>query len=432
VAAALAGVLASSGAAGVARPPGRRAVSLASDSLITGRFQATDGSRLVIFRAALGPAFLHYPSGRLGILHPLGGDRHGAGPGAMGRAPIEVEIEIIREGGAVVGAAYRSGGAETRFAHLPPFRRIDSRVTHGEAGLAVSATLPAGAGPFPAMVIHHGGGPGVRADVQLWADHFADHGFAAVTYDKRGSGETTGPAWETFADLAADAAAIIGWTKGQSWATPSCVATWAYSQSGWVVPLAVAREPVAFIIAVSVPALSPAGRAAASVRPRLLADGLTAAEADAASAFVELVNGFGRGRVPWATYGRALEAARGTSWIERIEKPTGESAPASPFYHGEFGRFLDPLPYWTRIDVPILAVYGGLDTTVPAPANAPLLATALAANRRAMVVVLPGANHQLLRAVTGGDAELISLNTYASGYFQLIEDFLANRRSEGC
>ncbi len=47
-----------------------------------GNYRAADGSYLALFSAALGAAFLDYRGGRLGVLHPLGGDKYGAGPGA--------------------------------------------------------------------------------------------------------------------------------------------------------------------------------------------------------------------------------------------------------------------------------------------------------------------------------------------------------------
>jgi hypothetical protein len=388
---------------------------------------------LTLFEAPLGLAFLHYPSGRLGVLHQLDQDHHGAGPGAMGRNPIEVEVLLSRApNGAIQGARYRAGSGDQWFERLPPFRRVNTTISHGQVALAASATLPAGDGPFPVVVMNHGGGPGVRSDLQIWADYFAGLGVAAVTYDKRGSGETTGPAWDTFEDLAADAAAATSWAKGEAWAKSGCVGTWAYSQSGWVVPLAIQREGVAFVIAVSIPVISPAQRAVASVRPRLVADGLSQRDADEARDFIELVNQFGRGMVSWSDYNRALEAARNSAWFDRVEKPTTEDAPSSPFYTTQYGRYLDPLPYWADLDMPLLAIYGGLDTTVPSNSNAPLLMNAVAGRRASIVAVLADANHQMLRAVTGGDAELIDLNTYAHGYFALIEGFVARHVVAHC
>lgn len=165
-------------------------------------------------------------------------------------------------------------------------------------------------------------------------------------------------------------------------------------------------------------------REAASVRPRLAADGFSKDEAEAAASFVEAVNAFGQGRLPWPRYQQLLTAAQSTRWYGRVEKPTAEEAPNRPFYKSKLGRYLDPLPYWSAVQVPVLAIYGGLDTTVPPESNAPLLSRALQHNPRAVTVVLPNANHQLLRATTGGDDELINLNRYVAGYFDLMRRFL--------
>jgi pimeloyl-ACP methyl ester carboxylesterase len=118
-------------------------------------------------------------------------------------------------------------------------------------------------------------------------------------------------------------------------------------------------------------------RASASIRPLLLADGYSAAEAEAAARFTSTVNAFGRGDLPWEEYERELDAARAARWFERVEKPTSREAPSTDFYRTKLGRYLDPLPPWSRLRVPILAIYGALDTTVPAEANATPLARAL-------------------------------------------------------
>ena len=61
----------------------------------------------------------------------------------------------------------------------------------------------------------------------------------------------------------------------------------------------------------------------------------------------------------------------------------------------------DPLPALRRLRQPVLAVYGSKDLQVPPGAHAPAMRKALAANRRAEVVELPGLNHLLQPAGTG-------------------------------
>jgi hypothetical protein len=65
---------------------------------------------------------------------------------------------------------------------------------NGEVTLAGVLDLPAGNGPFPAIVTVHGSPPLTRNDrYNLYiSDFFLQHGFAVLRYDKRGAGESTG------------------------------------------------------------------------------------------------------------------------------------------------------------------------------------------------------------------------------------------------
>ncbi|MGB7295641.1 MAG: alpha/beta fold hydrolase [Candidatus Aminicenantales bacterium] len=398
----------------------------ALDDFPAGNYQAADSSYLALFRAQLGPAFLNYGSGRLGILHSLGEDRFVAGPGAMGWEPVEVDIELVRNAeGEVQGLIYiDSTGASHRYTRQPLPGAFDVSIPHESIVLAATLTLPAGKGPFPALVMNHGGGPGLRQDLRLWTYFFSLLGYAVLTYDKRGCGETIGADWETFEDLADDTVAATQWLKRHPAIDSKRTGIWAYSQSGWIVSLAARREPVSFVLAVSAPALSPAGRALASVRPRLLADGYSPSEVEAASEFIAAVNAFGRNDLSWDEYERLLNQARQARWYDRVEKPTSEDAPSTSFYKSGYGRYFDPLPFWSSLGIPVLAIYGGLDTTVPAEANASLLSQAMVSNPNSTVLVFPNANHQMLRARTGGDDELIDLNHYVAGYFKIMKWFM--------
>ena len=398
----------------------------AVSGLPVGPYVAADGSVLSLFQAPLGPAFLNHATGRVGVLHAIGPDRFGAGPGALGKEPIEVSIEIRRgPAGEVLHARYVDSTGRARvYLPRPLPRTLDAAIRHGDVTLAATLSLPEGRGPFPAVLMNHGGGPGVRADLRVWSWFLTHLGYAVLTYDKRGSGATTGPGWETFEDLAGDAAAALRWLKRQAAIDSMRTGVWAYSQSGWVVPLALRLEPARFVVAVSIPVISPADREAASARVRLPADGFSPAETDSALAFLELARAFVREEMTWTAYQRDLDATRQARWFGRLELPTRERAPHSAYYRSEYGYFLDPAPFWSRVDVPVLALYGELDTTVPPAANARVLAAALALNPAAIVTVLPGANHQMLLARTGGDDELVDLNRYAGGYFALLAAFL--------
>ena len=102
--------------------------------------------------------------------------------------------------------------------HLPPpgreARHVSLRRPHHPAGdhrLAGTLYLPLSGPPAPAVVFVHGAGPAVRGDrYHELARHFARKGVAALIYDKRGCGESTGD-WTRagLPDLAEDALACV-------------------------------------------------------------------------------------------------------------------------------------------------------------------------------------------------------------------------------
>jgi fermentation-respiration switch protein FrsA (DUF1100 family) len=65
----------------------------------------------------------------------------------------------------------------------------------------------------------------------------------------------------------------------------------------------------------------------------------------------------------------------------------------------------DPAPTLTQVNVPVLAIYGSLDTAVPAVENSLIAIDALKGNPSSTVVVLPGKNHLMQTAKTGGAGE---------------------------
>jgi predicted alpha/beta hydrolase len=84
------------------------------------------------------------------------------------------------------------------------------------------------------------------------ADRFARSGIAALTYDKRGSGSSTGD-WKSssYDDLANDALAAIDLLASKPDMDPKRIGLHGHSEGGIIAPIATAHAPgkVAFVIA---------------------------------------------------------------------------------------------------------------------------------------------------------------------------------------
>ncbi|MCQ6554971.1 CocE/NonD family hydrolase [Streptomyces sp. C10-9-1] len=123
-------------------------------------------------------------------------------------------------------------------------------------GLATEVRLPAGAGPFPAVLIRT---PYDRARHRAEAEGWARCGFAAVVQDVRGRFASPG-AWHPYRNEAADGAAAARWIRRQPWNDGRFVAAGASYAAHCALVLALEALPEARPDAViaAVPALGAA------------------------------------------------------------------------------------------------------------------------------------------------------------------------------
>ena len=131
---------------------------------------------------------------------------------------------------------------------------------NGRQQLAGELILPEGNGPFPAVVLTHGSGEETRDQSLGMAYLFAANGIAALIYDKRGCGESSGKEWRApFKDYANDLLAGVRYLTTLSTIDPERIGLYGHSQGGWVVPLAYSlqSERIAFCIISAANAVSP-------------------------------------------------------------------------------------------------------------------------------------------------------------------------------
>src|SRR5207244_2077563 len=104
--------------------------------------------------------------------------------------------------------------------------------------LSGSILIPHVGGQHPAIVFIHGSGPESRDASRFLAEVFVSRGIAALIYDKRGVGSSTGD-WRdsSFDDLAKDALAAVEYLKNRPDINSSRIGLMSSSQGGWVAPI---------------------------------------------------------------------------------------------------------------------------------------------------------------------------------------------------
>jgi hypothetical protein len=89
----------------------------------------------------------------------------------------------------------------------------------------------------------------------------------------------------------------------------------------------------------------------------------------------------------------------------------------------------DPAPTIRQLQLPVLAFFGELDNNIMAEKNRAAWEVALEAggHRDYMLKTLPRANHALLEAKVGTNAEMRSLQRFVQDYFTTVQDWLSKR-----
>jgi uncharacterized protein len=313
-----------------------------------------------------------------------------------------------------------------------PYRTEELLLPGKAAGVSLAGTLvlPAGAGPFPAVVLVTGSGPQNRDEELLGhkpflviADYLARRGIASLRCDDRGMGGSKGEfATATTFDFADDAEAAFDYLASRPEARKGAVGIVGHSEGGLVAPIVAARNPgVAFVAMLAGPGI--VGKDLLKIQGELIAkaQGLPAAEiAGAASINAELY-AIAAGPGDEASVKAALEKAylgwlKGKKGMKKAERRAAEEAAGevvaplvAPWTRAFLG--LDPAPYLERLGMPVLAIWGERDLQVPPSANLPAVRAALGRgapggpSAKDEVLVLPGLNHLFQESATGNPAD---------------------------
>ena len=319
-------------------------------------------------------------------------------------------IETLQDGARLAGSFSGAGAQDARIELVrsgpapAPRRETGLQFRNGTARLAGTVVWPAGNGSFPAIVVSHGSGPGHRGQAlyRTEAFRYARQGIAALIYDKRGDGESSGD-WRTASleDLARDALAGVTALQGLPDIRADRIGVAGHSQGGWIAPLAATlSNDVAFVIATAASGLGPMDQSLHHNANTMRAAGFAQGDIDAAQALrARLYDGVRAGR--FATeLERDLTTASTQPWFTASALPTPRLAPVS---EGERALLLfEPLPMWREVRVPVLAIWGADDIHLPAAHSRDLIAHALAAagNEDAALHVMPGLDHGFMRSTS--------------------------------
>jgi len=286
----------------------------------------------------------------------------------------------------------------------------------GHNHLAGTLSIPKGPGPFPAVVLISGTGHNTR-DEDVWghkvflilADSLNRAGIAVLRYDKRGVGDSSGDYdAATTADFTSDAAAAVTWLQKQPRIDSHRVGMLGHSEGGIIAP-AVARadKSVAFVVMIAGPCIR-------GDKLFVLQSAMTAKVYGAPDDYISRRRLFDE-----KLYAAIMSAPSNAVALERartlvaqgvadklIDANEAESLPVDATRPWErYFLAYDPAPTLASLKIPVLLLNGSLDVQVPAKEDLAAAREALRGNRNATILELPGMNHLLQDAKTGGPNE---------------------------
>lgn len=300
-----------------------------------------------------------------------------------------------------------------------PYRQEDVTYANASANVTLSGTLtiPAGAGPFPAVLLISGSGPQDRNESLMGhqpflvlADHLTRQGIAVLRVDDRGVGKSTGNfAAATTADFASDAEAGVTYLLARPEVNRQKLGLIGHSEGGIIAPIVGARNPnVAFMVLLAGSGVPGDEILVAQSAMIASAAGIPREQVDQnVRNLRELLDIIEREPDDAARQARMREVMAGK--LPAAQMDAQIKMLLSPWFR--YFISYDPAVVLRTITRPVLALNGEKDMQVPAKPNLDAIRAALAAagNTRSEVAEMPGLNHLFQTAPTGAPTEYAAI-----------------------
>jgi uncharacterized protein len=314
---------------------------------------------------------------------------------------------------------------------LPPLTLPDETETvvpTSVGDLGAVLRVPADtAAPLPGVVLVDGSGDGDRFDWGGWPEWLTESGSIVLRHEKPGCGGSPGH-WtdQTLEDRARETLAAAQVLRAHPATSGQPISLYGISQGGWVALLAAVLEPegVDFVICHSGPGTAPAQQERERIEAWVRADGHDEASVAEAMVWVDA-------RAEMIRRGDPVETIL-TEQVRYVEEPWYATV-SFPYDTVESLRFLagmlhfDPTTVMPAVQCPVLALFGGADTTVPVQPSVRAFAEHLPPRPEHGFAVFPGANHGLF--VADPDPAIPRREQLAPAYLSTIRAFLADRHA---
>jgi len=307
--------------------------------------------------------------------------------------------------------------------------------------LAGTLTLPEGDGPFPAAILLTGSGPQNRDEELMGhkpfaviADHLTRNGIAVLRFDDRGTAGSTGDwATATSPDHASDANAAFAWLATRPEVRRDAIGMIGHSEGSITGPTAMAsNDDVAYFVSLAGVGTDLVQLLLSQRRLLVTQMGIAQEEIDRQEPVMRaLYEAMASGETPQAGYDAAMavltpEAKTALGMPVEMDGAVVVRQISAPWL--QYLLKYDPVPNWSRITVPVLALNGTLDLQVPVKENLDAIRAALKDNPDVTIVELPGLNHLFQTARTGALGEYRDIEeTFSPTALTLVSEWIRER-----
>jgi len=278
----------------------------------------------------------------------------------------------------------------------------------GAFTLVGNLQLPEGEGKHPAIIIVHGDGRGTKDYYREMRNRFVQAGFATLIWDKPGSGKSTGSFHEggVFCERAGIVRDAVSLLRNQPSIDKDRIGAWGVSQGGYVLAYTLKDGiDLSFVILVGSPGEDSIQQTAYYMGRQIQCEGYSKKESQEADALVLEVL-----RAPdYEAY-----VSNGAELLERfpVVKDIGFMAGILPKDRWtprskEGDSYFDPVPIMEKVNIPVLAFFGELDTNVDPHQGVKAYLNAIenAGNPTSEVILFPGVDHDMVPSQTGCEKE---------------------------
>lgn len=305
-------------------------------------------------------------------------------------------------------------------------------VERGHDRLGASLWHAPGAERRSTILLIHGADDETRA-MGFLIPYFVSHGLNVVTYDQRGTGESTGN-WRYTgpASKADDVVAILNNIKSDPAVDAHRIGVWGFSNGGWTAPIVATRFPLAFMILKSASSQSIAENVLYEVGQALREHNrFTSVQITDALAFERTMLFALRTNSNWSSAAADMSAAKKQPWFPYMRIPSEMAIPPPPpmLTALQASLIYDPTLTLRQVRTPTLALFGDLDKNIDAADSAARFRKAFtrAGMKDLTIVTFPRAGHTLVRSATGYEDQSSLPERTVAGYPDIMTQWLDAR-----